>query len=104
MGAIMRNIVVLHNGTHVLPEMLPEELTGVEPLGAAYEANGTTEKEGQGCNIGQFVGQTLAEFERAFVEATITECNGSVPEAARMLAVSPSTLYRKREGWRKAAR
>ncbi len=94
---ILRNVVVLHNGTHVLPEMLPAEITGAEALPAAPAPR--TE-----CEVSQFVGLTMAQFERAFVEATISECNGSVPEAARMLDVSPSTLYRKRESWRKAAR
>lgn len=45
-------------------------------------------------------GQTLAEIERAAIEAAIHAENGSIPRAARLLDVSPSTLYRKREGWR----
>jgi len=94
---ILRNVVVLHDGTHVLPEMLPAEITGAEVRPATPAAR--TE-----CEVGQFVGLTMAQFERAFVEATISECNGSVPEAARMLDVSPSTLYRKRENWQKSAR
>ncbi len=101
---IVRNIVVLHNGTHVLPEMLPEEIAGPERQVPAHENLEGMANAQADCDIGQFVGQTLAQIERAFVEATIAECNGSVPEAARMLGVSPSTLYRKREGWRKAAR
>jgi DNA-binding NtrC family response regulator len=52
------------------------------------------------CEISDFVGLTLAKFERRFVEATISECNGSVPEAARLLDVSPSTIYRKLESWK----
>jgi len=94
---ILRNVVVLHNGTHVLPEMLPAEITGAEPAPDAPAPRAE-------CEVSQFVGLTLAQFERAFVEATISECNGSVPEAARLLNVSPSTLYRKRESWRKTAR
>lgn len=47
------------------------------------------------------VGQTLAEIERAAIEAAIEAENGSIPRAARLLDVSPSTLYRKREGWRR---
>ncbi|WP_248304696.1 helix-turn-helix domain-containing protein [Breoghania sp. L-A4] len=33
------------------------------------------------------------------IEATIDMCDGSLPKAARILEVSPSTLYRKREIW-----
>ena len=46
-----------------------------------------------------FVGLSLAEIERLVIEATIRACGGSLPKAARVLGVSPSTLYRKRAGW-----
>jgi transcriptional regulator with GAF, ATPase, and Fis domain len=46
-----------------------------------------------------FVGMPLAEVERLVIEATIRACGGSLPKAARVLGVSPSTLYRKRAGW-----
>ena len=49
------------------------------------------------------VGASLADLEREFIEATIIECNGSIPRAARLLDVSPSTLYRKREAWERSA-
>jgi len=101
---ILRNVVVLHNGTHVLPEMLPAEIVEHETDLLGQENEDKAAADRANCDVSQFVGLTLAQFERAFVEATISECNGSVPEAARMLGVSPSTLYRKREGWRKVAR
>jgi DNA-binding NtrC family response regulator len=46
------------------------------------------------------VGLTLAEAERRLVEATLAHHGGSIPKAARVLDVSPSTLYRKIEGWK----
>ena len=46
-----------------------------------------------------FVGMPLAEIERRVIEATIRACGSSLPKAARVLGVSPSTLYRKRAGW-----
>ena len=46
-----------------------------------------------------FVGMPLAEVERLVIEATIRACGGSLPKAARVLGVSPSTLYRKRASW-----
>jgi len=101
---ILRNVVVLHNGTLVLPEMLPDEVLGDERHLFKHQNTEPPTKDTEDCDVSQFVGLTLAQFERAFVEATISECNGSVPEAARMLGVSPSTLYRKLESWRKAAR
>ena len=32
-------------------------------------------------------------------EATIEHCEGSIPRAAKLLALSPSTVYRKLEAW-----
>jgi hypothetical protein len=46
-----------------------------------------------------FVGMSLAEVERIVIEATIRASGGSLPKAARVLGVSPSTLYRKRARW-----
>lgn len=101
---VLRNVVVLNNGKNVLPEMLPAEIIGRAVELAEFMPAKPDSQGGDDCQVGNFVGMTLSQFERAFVEATISECNGSVPEAARMLDVSPSTLYRKRESWRKAAR
>lgn len=42
---------------------------------------------------------SMAEIERALIEAVIARYNGSIPRAARHLDVSPSTLYRKRDSW-----
>jgi DNA-binding NtrC family response regulator len=41
----------------------------------------------------------FVDIEREIIEAVIDLCNGSIPKAARMLELSPSTIYRKREGW-----
>ena len=45
------------------------------------------------------VGRTLADIEQMVIEETIARHGGSVPKAARVLDVSPSTIYRKRENW-----
>lgn len=49
--------------------------------------------------IAALVGRTLADIERAVIEATIAAQNGSVTRAARILDLAPSTLYRKRDSW-----
>ena len=97
---VIRNVVVLHNGHHVLQEMLPAELMAERENGNEGPED-EPQKQAGADDFSQFVGLSLSQFERRFVDATIKECNGSVPEAARMLGVSPSTLYRKREAWRK---
>ena len=48
------------------------------------------------------VGKPLAEIERLVIEATLRRFDGSVPKAARILDLAPSTLYRKIESWKDA--
>ena len=43
--------------------------------------------------------QSLSEIEKDAILAAIEECGGSIPRAAALLGVNPSTLYRKRSAW-----
>jgi two-component system, repressor protein LuxO len=93
---VMRNVVVLNEGGWVTPEMLPpgladEALPGepVQPALAAPDA----------LSLDSLVGLPLAEAERRLIEATLALYGGSIPKTARVLDVSPSTLYRKIEAW-----
>ena len=70
-----RNIVDMHAVTGITPPLTLED------------------------RIGGLVGEKLDAVERALIEATILSCGGSIPKAARVLGVSPSTIYRRREGW-----
>lgn len=105
---VIRNIVVLHDGPLVRPEMLPAEIAvGVSaPLapGSAPEPDWAPVPRTTREQLAALVGTPLAEIEREFIEATIDQCDGSIPRAARILDVSPSTLYRKLETWSGLAR
>jgi len=102
---VIRNIVVLHDGLLVEPSMLPPELLSgagaphvAEPVAQIPVARGLpgpTTRE----RVARLIGTPLADVERELIEATIDHCEGSIPRAARMLAVSPSTIYRKLESW-----
>ncbi len=106
---VVRNIVVLHDGPLVTASMLPAEFV----LGAPEIAPATTgervaalpvparavPKPTPHHAVSLLVGTPLAEVERALIEATIAYCGGSIPRAAKMLELSPSTIYRKIEGW-----
>ena len=93
---VIRNVVVLNDGGPVTTDMLPQGLVAEADDLPAPHAGVRAE---QGPTAEALVGRSLAEIERIVIEATIARCGGSVPKAARMLDVSPSTLYRKREGW-----
>jgi DNA-binding NtrC family response regulator len=109
---VLRNIVVLNDGPVVTAAMLPAELVARPPdptvmraaqAGAAAEGPVAEPAPDPAASLAaavrRLVGTPLADLEREFIEATIAHCNGSIPKAARLLDVSPSTLYRKREGW-----
>ncbi len=93
---VIRNIVVLHDGPLVEPDMLPVEIA---PSPLHMPANDVVAPLHAANRVGLLVGRALADVERELIEATIAHCEGSVPRAARMLEVSPSTLYRKLETW-----
>ena len=95
---VIRNIVVLNEGGLVTLDMLPDTLDrqidpapprGIAPLPAPSTLS-----------LDDLIGRPLAEIERAVIEATLARHGGSVPRAARVLELSPSTLYRKIEGWK----
>ncbi len=85
---VIRNVVVLHHGGEVTPDMLPASLPARGPAGPPPAAADS-----------RFAGLTLAELERLAIEAALARHAGSVPRAARDLDVSPSTLYRKLDAW-----
>lgn len=49
--------------------------------------------------LARLVGKSLEEIEEIVIDATIRAEAGSLPRAAAVLGVSPSTLYRKRAAW-----
>ncbi|HET9069306.1 MAG TPA: sigma-54 dependent transcriptional regulator [Amaricoccus sp.] len=100
---VIRNTVVLHDGPLVTPAMLPIEaalepaspVAQVAPLPAPRTAPGPSTRD----RVAQLVGTPMADVERELIEATIEHCDGSIPRAAKVLALSPSTIYRKLEAW-----
>ncbi len=99
---VIRNIVVLNDGEIVTQNMLPKEVENMQSVAAnAPASDGSEGEESQGAAVAtSMVGKTLKDVEREFIEATIAHCAGSIPRAADMLDVSPSTIYRKMEGWK----
>ncbi len=103
---VLRNVAVLRDGPEVSLAMLPLRIAAARDAAAPQPAeifvgadDGRLRERLRGV-----VGLPLELVEREFIEATIEACDGSIPRAARLLEVSPSTLYRKREGWQRAER
>ncbi|MCK8482757.1 sigma-54 dependent transcriptional regulator [Aliiroseovarius sp. S2029] len=90
---VIWNIVLHHDGEIVTTEMLPDDLlAGLSVPRISSEPAGPLDQMG-------LLGRPLAEIERIVIEETIRMQGGSIPRAAQVLQVSPSTLYRKRESW-----
>jgi two-component system repressor protein LuxO len=91
----------------VLPHMLPAEIgregipakshERVTPLPSAVPR--PLPPAGIRKPVELLIGTPLADVERELIEATIAHCDGSIPRAAKILALSPSTIYRKLESW-----
>ena len=92
---VIRNVVVLNDGGTVSKAMLPGDLAQSDGTQAAL----TNAPALLQPNLDSLIGKTMAEIEQTVIEATLAHYSGSVPKAARVLDISPSTLYRKIEGW-----
>jgi len=99
---VIRNIVVLHQGKLVTPDMLPPPLDNPvaeapPPAPAANPQPWTGEERRAAIAIRTI--RPLWMVEKEAIEQAIALCDGSIPKAAALLEVSPSTIYRKRLSW-----
>jgi DNA-binding NtrC family response regulator len=83
--------------------MLPDGLTQDLPQGASLPGAPLRAPAETVDDLASLLDLPLAEVERTIVLANLARQGGSVPRAARVLQLSPSTLYRKLEGWAKSA-
>jgi len=110
---IIRNIVVLNDDSHLRFDHLPVQLTSnkkaapsqpapavVAPPPSAVEAahpeepDLTTNPAKPNVNI-----RPMWQIEREAIQQAIDYCDGHVLNAAVLLELSPSTVYRKKQAW-----
>lgn len=104
---VIRNMIVLNSGTEITSENLPPPLNTlmVEPAATmATRPRGVAEPvtaTGSGKSVQDTGGaiRPLWVVEKEAIERAVEICNGNIPKAAAMLEVSPSTIYRKKQGW-----
>ncbi len=94
----MRNIIVLNKGKYITPEMLPASLksTATPERKAVGRQPSKPEEKPEQTEI-----LPLWQVEKEAIERAIRHCNDNIPHAAALLGVSPSTIYRKIQGWQK---
>ena len=99
---IIRSAVVLHDGKELTADML--SLSGANTQRLYCEVPGKYRGPSTGdsdeSKIDVRIDQPFDVIERTIIEAAIAQCNGSIPRAAEILKLSPSTIYRKKENWK----
>lgn len=107
---VVRNIVVLHDASVVEKHHLPpplDTLSNGSPTPAAVSMPPTAtpaamplaEPATVASPADGMIIRPLADVERETIENAIALCDGNIPKAAGLLEVSPSTIYRKKQGW-----
>ncbi len=108
---VLRNIIVLNDGPAVTDTMLKTVLDPNRPptvLGGPIrqETAHPVPAPPQGTWNGLALSirspgdiRPLWQLERRIIEDAIAACSGNIQKASRLLAISPSTIYRKRDGW-----
>ncbi|HUT41517.1 MAG TPA: sigma-54 dependent transcriptional regulator [Gammaproteobacteria bacterium] len=106
---VIRNIIVLNDGSRVTPDMLPSQVKQLldRSIGTVAEKTpGVVYSEP--VNVTPSAGQVrpseirpLWLEEKDIIERTIDLCDGNIPRAAALLKISASTIYRKRVAWGK---
>lgn len=96
---VIRNVVVLHDGLEVTPEMLP-----TLPGAATSRQPPVSLPAAPLPSRGGDVLRPLWLQEREIIEQAVALCDGNVPRAAAYLELSPSTIYRKRVVWDASAK
>ncbi len=95
---VIRNIVVLHDGEKVLPSMFPPPLNTVP----VKVITATAVAPVTGITTDAISAETIRPMwivEKETIEHAIAACDGNIPQAAALLELSPSTIYRKRLAW-----
>ncbi|MEM8649492.1 MAG: sigma-54 dependent transcriptional regulator [Pseudomonadota bacterium] len=93
---VVRNAVVLNDAEIVSADMLS---IGNVPAGFKKSAAGSLSADPKGTMISVDLDQPFDQIEREIIETAIRHCGNSIPKASKMLDISPSTIYRKKEGW-----
>jgi len=90
----LRHAVQKHEARTLTAEMLPASITATLVKGAARDAAPL-----RGLATAAAV-RPLWEVEREEIQKALKICDGNVLQAARLLEVSPGTIYRKQQTWK----
>lgn len=95
---IIRNIVVLNEGTEVTLNMIPPFAFQRQPSSSMPSTEKYSSPLASDTKVNNEI-EPLWIVEKRAIKAAIDRCDGNIPRAAGLLEVSPSTIYRKLQGW-----
>lgn len=94
---VIRNIVVLNSEPLIQKNILPPPLNALDAIGdSSMIVSGQQPSETE-VTAGEVIPLWLVEKQT--IERAINFCDGNIPQAAALLEVSPSTIYRKKQAW-----
>ena len=97
---LLWHCVVVSNGATIELKNMPKQMQNLQ-----FEPSDHAQPQSAPIDLLEYVhGKTLAQIEREVIEIAIARAGGSIPQASKMLGVSPSTIYRKLETWGRPAR
>ena len=104
----MQQVVVLNEGKQVEPGMLPEAISEGHLESAAADPFQSSQEPAP-ANVSPLAShvsrreqvEPLWLTEKRAIEAAIGTCDGNVNQAAGLLEVAPSTIYRKLQSWKR---
>jgi DNA-binding NtrC family response regulator len=106
----VRKAAVIYDGVELEPHMLSLNASRSVPQKQEYSLIGSvdapsviTPQQSMKKLLSVDIHQPMTTIERNIIEAVISSCNGSIPKASKILHLSPSTIYRKREIWEQAS-
>ena len=103
---IVRQIVVLNDGTEVTEEMLPESIRSFVNKDYEIPAGivGSVPRPYDLKQSEMFEIKPLAKIEREAIEKTIRYFQGNIEKASKALEINSSTIYRKMKVWNREDR
>jgi len=97
---IIHGMIILNHGDEINSKMMISALsTTITPLDNQRILETVEQSEPSQSKRSTDGITPLWQVEKQAIEHAISYCQGNVPQAAAMLEVSPSTIYRKKQGW-----
>jgi two-component system repressor protein LuxO len=100
---VVRSVTVLNRGAAVTADMLPSHIRQAGPAPERARPEGAANATGADASpdVADVLVQPLDRLEVLAIDAAIDRFDGNITRAAQALNISTSTIYRKKQSWRR---